>query len=339
MTLNSSFTDKARTLIRDSQNIIITNHINPDGDAMGSALGLASLLKAIGKNVAVVVPNDYPNFLKWMTGSDEVYIYEEDVKRSEELVNKADLIFHLDYNSLKRSGSLEHLFVDAPAKKIMIDHHQQPEDFTDLVYSDTGMSSTSEMIYHFAEALDLVQHLTREAAEALYTGIITDTGNFRFSSTSPETHRVAGALLELGVESQIIASRVYDANRPERLQLLARMLQKMDVLKEFNTVILSLSENDLREFNFQKGDTEGFVNYGLSMEGIELSIFLYPSHDKVKMSFRSKSNFDVNQLARTHFNGGGHMNAAGGISHESVQQNIKRIKSVLPTYAQALHGK
>ena len=339
MSLDNSLTEGARALLNSSQSILITNHINPDGDAMGSALGLAAILKAAGKPARVIVPNDYPHFLKWISGNDEVLVYEEHVEECEKLIANADLIFHLDYNSLKRSGSLEHLLVDAPAKRIMIDHHQQPDDFADLTYSDPTMSSTSEMVFHFAEALGYTHLLDKGTAEALYTGIITDTGNFRFSSTSAETHRVASHLLSLGVESQIIASRVYDSNRPERLFLLARMLQKMELLSDYNTVILSLTEKDLAEFNYQKGDTEGFVNYGLSMEGVELSVFLYPSHDKVKMSFRSKTNFNVNTLARTHFNGGGHVNAAGGVSHESVEENISRIKNVLPHYADKLRGK
>jgi phosphoesterase RecJ-like protein len=336
MKLDTALVEGVNELISTSHNILITNHINPDGDAMGSALGLASLLEAAGKKPVVIVPNEYPSFLKWMKGSDGVLNYEAHVEECEELIANADLIFHLDYNSLKRSGSLEHLLVDVSAQRVMIDHHQQPADFADLMYSDPSMSSTSEMVFHLAEALGYRDLLNKDSAEALYTGIITDTGNFRFSSTTPETHRVASALLSLGVESQIIASRVYDSNRPERLLLLARMLQKMEVLKEYNAVILSLTEKDLKDFDYQKGDTEGFVNYGLSIEGIELSIFLYPSHDKVKMSFRSKTKFDVNALARTHFNGGGHLNAAGGVSHDSVEENITRIKNVLPHYVDKL---
>ncbi len=337
MKLDQVLVDRAKALIDSSQNIIITNHINPDGDAMGSALGLASILQASGKAVKVIVPNDYPDFLKWIKGHDEVLNYEQHVEECETLLERADLIFHLDYNSLKRSGSLEHLLTRVSAKRIMIDHHQQPEDFADLMYSDSDMSSTCEMVFHFAEAMGYLDLIDLGIAEALYTGIITDTGSFRFSSTTPDTHRVASILLEKGVQSQIIASRVYDANRPERLQLLARMLRRMELLEDYNTVILSLTEKDLEELNYTKGDTEGFVNYGLSIKGVELSIFLYPSHEKVKMSFRSKTSFDVNSFAREHFNGGGHINAAGGISQASVAENIKLIKNVLPNYAEQLH--
>ena len=336
MKLDKIFLDEAQALLNSSQKIVITNHINPDGDAMGSALGLASVLKLVGKEVRVIVPNDYPEFLKWMEGSDEVINYEEHSHECEHLINSADLIFHLDYNSLKRSGSLEHLFLKAKARKIMIDHHQQPEGFADIQYSDPEMSSTCEMVYHLIESLNLLDHLGLGAAEALYTGLITDTGSFRFSSTSSVTHKVAANLLHLGVQPQIIASRVFDANRPERMFLLARMLQKMELLKDYNTVILSLSTKDLSDFNYLKGDTEGFVNYGLSIKGVELSIFLYPSHDKVKMSFRSKTNFNVNRFARNHFNGGGHINAAGGISTDTVEEIIEKIKKILPEYAETL---
>lgn len=336
MKISGEKLEQARALIEESEKIVITNHMNPDGDAMGSALALAVILKKLGKKVTVAVPNQYPKFLKWLPGSKEVLKYDYQALQVEEKIKKTDLIIHLDYNNLKRSGDLQLMLEESTAKKIVIDHHQQPDDFADVMISDSEMSSTCEMIFHFAERLNWLQYLDKDGAEALYTGLITDTGNFRFSSTTSETHRVAGKMLELGVESQVIASRIYDSNSRNRLKLLSRALEHLEVLPEFATAIITLSENDLKEFTFQKGDTEGFVNYGLSLEGVELSVFAYPKDDLVKISFRSKTDFDVNQFARQHFNGGGHRNAAGAASHEGLQSTIEKIKNALPEYANAL---
>jgi len=336
MKISDEKLDQARALIEDSKKIVITNHMNPDGDAMGSAISLAQILEQLSKEVCVAVPNQFPKFLNWLEGSDKVLRYDDQPLEIEDRLKQADLIIHLDYNNLKRSGDMQLLLEESSAKKIVIDHHQQPDEFADVMISDPEMSSTCEMIFHFAERLNWLDHLDRGGAEALYTGLITDTGNFRFSSTTAETHRVAGRMLELGVKSQEVASRVYDSNSRNRLKLLSRALERMEVLPEYSTAIITLNENDLKEFSFQKGDTEGFVNYGLSLEGIELSVFAYPKDNLVKISFRSKTDFDVNQFARQHFNGGGHRNAAGAASYEGLQKTVEKIKNALPEYANAL---
>ncbi len=338
MKMSPSTIKQCKELIATSQSIVITNHVNPDGDAIGSAVGLQLILLAFGKASTIVVPNDYPDFLKWMQGPSQPLVFLQETEVAQRAVEDADLIFHLDYNALKRSGPMEEVLTGAKAKRIVIDHHQQPDDFADVLISETTMSSTCEMVYHFATLLGMNDHISLQAAECLYTGIITDTGNFRFSGTTPVTHEVAARLLEKGVKPHEIASRVYDNNSVNRLGLLGRTLDRMTVLPEYKAVIMSLSAEDLAEFNFQKGDTEGFVNYGLSISGIALSIFLSEKEGLIKMSFRSKGDFNVNLMARQLFDGGGHVNAAGAVSELSLEATMEKIKEALPNYLNELQN-
>lgn len=323
------FTQQVRNLLSNSKKIVITNHVNPDGDAVGSALALAALLKIKGLEVKVVMPNNYPQNLKWMVGTAEVLIFEDQKEKATEIINACDLIFHLDYNSLKRSGPLEDLLTQSKAAKVIIDHHQQPEDFAQAMYSDTAMSSTCEMVFHFLSAMGWQALVNQEIAEAIYTGIATDTGNFRFASTTAATHKAAAFLIEKGVNPGVVASRVYDSNSPNRLKLLSRALDNMEVLEKLGAVIISLDTTDFNQIGYEKGITEGFVNYGLSLLDIELSVFIYQSDKGVKMSFRSKTNFDVNTFARTYFNGGGHKNAAGALSPYSFQETREKLMQYL----------
>ena len=338
MNMSPSTIEQCKQLIANSQNIVITNHVNPDGDAIGSAVGLQLILDAFGKTSTIVVPNDYPDFLKWMEGTAQPTVFEKETTLATDLVNNADLIFHLDYNALKRSGPMEEVLISAKAKRIVIDHHQQPDNFADVLISETTMSSTCEMVYHFANLLGMNSNITLNAAECLYTGIITDTGNFRFSGTTPVTHEVAARLLEKGVKPHEIASRVYDNNSVNRLGLLGRTLERMKVLPEYGAVLMSLSAKDLAEFNYQKGDTEGFVNYGLSISGIKLSIFLSEKDGLIKISFRSKGDFNVNLMARKLFDGGGHVNAAGAVSELGLEATIEKIKQEFPKYVNELQN-
>ena len=312
--------------------------MNPDGDAMGSALGLAGVLEKKGFEVQVIVPNPYPSFLYWMNGDHKVMVYETNEEACDLILKESDLIIHLDYNALHRSGAMQGILETVSAKRMMIDHHQQPDNFPDATYSDTSMSSTCEMVFHLIDGLGWADKISKKEAECLYTGIVTDPGGFRFGSTSQITHEVASRLLEMGVRPQDIASRVYDTNSQERLKLLSRALENMEIIPDFNAAIINLSKEDLKEFNFKKGDTEGFVNYGLSVSGIKLSVFLAEKDGLIKMSFRSKGDFDVNKLARKHFNGGGHINAAGGATSEGLLDTINKLKSVLPDYKTELEN-
>lgn len=336
MKINTALIEKARRLLDTSAPIVITNHVNPDGDAMGSAMGLYGVLKKSGREVKVVVPNTYPDFLKWMQGEAEVTIFEDEPQTARKIVNEAGVLIHLDYNSLKRSGPMADCLGAAKAQRIMIDHHQQPDDFVDVMFSDTKMSSTCELLYHILNQLTWSDLLEKHEAECLYTGIMTDTGSFRFNSTTAATHSVAGALLEKGVEPNEMASRVYDINTSNRLQLLSTALLGMEVLEDLPVAIIKLSAEELEKYKYKKGDTEGFVNYGLSVLGVKMSVFMAEKDGLIKMSFRSKGSFDVNRLAREHFKGGGHTNAAGGASEESLSATVTRFKEIIVDYRDAL---
>lgn len=336
MQIDSSFCQSLASLLASKPKILLTAHHNPDGDAVGSLLGLYSLLAAQGHQVELWLPNDFPVNLQFLAQHEKIQIFEADAKAGARAVAEAELIFHLDYNHLGRSGSMESALRQSAAPKVMIDHHQAPEDFAQWCLSRPEMSSTCEMVYHFAMAMQWQDYLQREGATALYLGMMTDTGNFRFSSVSPATHRAVAHLLELGVSPQEAAVAIYDSNKLSRFRLLGRLLNRMEYLADYGTVILALSQKDLDECGYERGDTEGFVNYGLSLKGVELSIFLMPRDGNFKLSLRSKGDFDVNQMARAHFKGGGHRNAAGGSSDLSLEDSLVKIKNLLVQYRDAL---
>ncbi|WP_312078031.1 bifunctional oligoribonuclease/PAP phosphatase NrnA [Chryseobacterium sp.] len=316
-----------KTLLKPENKIVILTHYNPDGDAIGSSLGLKHYLSAKGISAEVVVPNDFPKFLKWMPEAKKNIIAEYKRKVASDLIFEADVIFCLDFNSPSRIGILGDWLTKAKAKKILIDHHQQPESF-DFVYSDTIIPATCQMIYHFIEAMGDENLVNKDIADCLYTGIMTDTGGFRFRSTSATTHRIVANLIEKGADPSIISSNTWDTNTVSRLQLLALILGRIEVVNDGSVAILHLSRNELKEYGFQKGDTEGFVNYGLSILGVKMSAFFMEDlyEDFIKISFRSKDSIDVNQFSRKYFNGGGHINAAGGKSLETLMETIETFK-------------
>lgn len=315
------------TLLTQDSKIVILTHYNPDGDAIGSSLGLKHYLKVKGIHAEVIVPNDFPKFLKWMPEAKKVIIAEYKRKLASDMIAGADVIFCLDFNSPSRIGLLGDWLVKAPGKKILIDHHQQPEKF-DFVYSNTVIPATSQMIYHFIEAMNDEKLVNQDMSECLYTGIMTDTGGFRFRSTSATTHRIIANLIEHGADPAMITSNTWDTNTVSRLHLLALVLGRIEVVNDGTVAVLSLTRNELKEFGFQKGDTEGFVNYGLSIAGVKMSAFFMEDlyEDFVKISFRSKDDVDVNQFSRKYFNGGGHINAAGGKSLDSLAGTIINFK-------------
>ncbi len=316
------------TLLIPENKIVILTHYNPDGDAIGSSLGLKHYLKAKGIHAEVIVPNDFPKFLKWMPEAKKTLIADYKRKIASDLISEADVIFCLDFNSPSRIGLLGDWLTHARGKKILIDHHQQPEPF-DYVYSDTVIPATCQMIYHFIEAMDDEKLVNKDIAECLYMGIMTDTGGFRFRSTSATTHRIVANLIEKGADPAMITSNTWDTNTVSRLQLLALILGRIEVAKDGKVAILYLTREELKEYGFQKGDTEGFVNYGLSILGVKMAAFFMEDlyDDFIKISFRSKDDMDVNQFSRKYFSGGGHINAAGGKSHESLQETIETFKS------------
>ncbi|MEN1784305.1 MAG: bifunctional oligoribonuclease/PAP phosphatase NrnA [Bacteroidota bacterium] len=320
-------------LLSTSKNIVIVPHKNPDGDAIGSSLGLYHFLKFLQKESTVVVPNDFPKFLKWMPGSETILIHERQPAATQAVIERADLIFTLDLNDLSRTGSLETMLVHSEATFVMIDHHQQPSDYAKVTYSDVTMSSTCEMVYHTIAAFGEAPHITPAIAACLYTGIMTDTGSFKFSQTTEKTHRVVAHLIEKGAQNTWIHEQVFNTNTPARLHLLGTALSNLVILPEYRTAYTSLSQDELDRYQYSKGDTEGLVNYGLTLANIDFAVIFIENREEgiIKISFRSTGDFSVNDFARTHFEGGGHTNAAGGRSTATLQETIDRFERLVQT--------
>lgn len=317
---------KSKALIEGAKNIVITTHRSPDGDAIGSSLGLWHILRSLGKEVVVIVPDNYPEFLHWLPGNDAVKVFDEQKDECRSILEKADLLFSLDYNILTRTGNLAEELEKLDRPFILIDHHQQPGDYPAVTFSDTTACSTAEMIYNFAEASGWESQIGVEAGECLYTGIMTDSGSFRFPNVSAGTHHIVAKLIDQGVEHSKIHQNVYDNNLLNRLKLIGYALsEKLEQIDGTKAAMIILSREELARFNFQPGDTEGLVNYALSIKGINLAIFAREGSNIVKLSFRSIGKFDVNKFARTYFNGGGHMNAAGGAIDLSLEEVEKKL--------------
>ncbi|MFD1015930.1 DHH family phosphoesterase [Winogradskyella rapida] len=328
-----------KDLLSSPKAIVIVPHRNPDGDAMGSTLALYHYLKQHHHKVTVIAPNDYPDFIKWLPGDDTVLKHETQPQVCNALLQDAQLIFTLDFNAFHRTGPLmAEALEKATATMIMIDHHQQPDDYATYMYSDVSMSSTCEMVYNFIEMLDDLACITADIATCLYLGIMTDTGSFRFPATTHRTHEVIGQLIAKGANNSQIHNNTFDTNSYSRLQLLGRALQNLKVIPELRTAYITLTQAELDAFNYKKGDTEGFVNYALSLKGIIFAaIFIESQQDKIiKISLRSKGDFSVNTFSRNHFNGGGHTNAAGGRSETDMETTVNNFISILPQYKDEL---
>ncbi|WP_179333076.1 DHH family phosphoesterase [Winogradskyella costae] len=329
-----------KNLLKTPKDIVIVPHRNPDGDAMGSTLALYHYLKLYNHNAIVIAPNDYPDFLKWLPGDDTVLKFEMQQDECTTLINNADLIFTLDFNAFHRAGNqMAEVLESSTAIKIMIDHHQQPDDYAKYTYSDISMSSTCEMVYNFIEMLGDDDKINAIIATCIYVGIMTDTGSFRFPATTSRTHQVIGNLIDKGADNSQIHNNIYDTNSYSRLQLLGRAMQNLKVMPELRTAYMTLSQSELDEFNYKKGDTEGFVNYALSLKDIIFAaIFIESQQDQIiKISLRSKGEFSVNEFSRAHFNGGGHTNAAGGRSDDDMATTLNKFISILPQYKQDLN--
>ncbi|MDX1277964.1 bifunctional oligoribonuclease/PAP phosphatase NrnA [Oceanihabitans sediminis] len=327
-----------KSLLSTPKKIVIVPHKNPDGDAIGSTLGLYFYLLKYQHEAQVIAPNDYPDFLKWMPNEDSVLKYDTQKEESDKLINHADIIFTLDFNALNRTGDMETVLASTESIKIMIDHHQQPENYALYTYSDVSMSSTCEMVYNFIDMLGDINKVDANIATCLYTGIMTDTGSFRYPSTTATTHKVIADLIEKGAQNAQIHNAIYDTNSYSRLQLLGCALSNLKVLPEYRTAYITLSQQELNDFQYKKGDTEGFVNYALSLQNIIFAaIFIEDQQQNIiKISLRSKGDFSVNEFSRAHFSGGGHTNAAGGRSESSLEETIENFISILPSYKNIL---
>ncbi|MFY7672379.1 DHH family phosphoesterase [Tenacibaculum sp. MEBiC06402] len=316
------------------RNIVIIGHKNPDGDAVGSTLGLKHYLDFKGHKAQVLMPNEFPDFLHWIPGVETVYRFDRQNNQSVKALKKSDIIFLLDFNALHRVGDdMQNTLEKYENDFALIDHHQQPDDF-EYMYSDTEICSTCQMVYNFIEMMGDVDLIDKNIATCLYTGIMTDTGSFRFKSTTSRTHRIIADLIDKGAENDRIHSKVYDANTFSRLQLLGQSLSNLQVLPDYKTAFITLSQEEKNKFNYEKGDTEGVVNYALSLKGIVFAAIFIEDIEQgiVKISFRSKGSFSVNKFARAHFNGGGHDNAAGGRSTTSLDETVAEFKSLLSNY-------
>lgn len=324
-------------LLEVPSRIIVTSHYNPDGDALGSSLALTSYLLKKGHKVSMILPNDFPDFLNWMPGIEDTLIYFHKSKTADELIANASVIFCLDYNAIPRVNLFADKLFAAKGIKILIDHHLQPEDHFDHSFSVINTSSTSELIFDFIVAMDDYSLIDRDIAVNLYVGIMTDTGSFSFACNYPHTYEVVSKLVQKGVDTERAHRLVYDTYSEGRMRLLGFCLsERMVVLHESATAYIWLNKSDMDRFNFKAGDTEGVVNYALSIKDISFAAFFTEKSDRIRISFRSKGNFSVNDFARDHYQGGGHRNAAGGDSYMSMEQTLSAFEALLPGYKDEL---
>lgn len=325
--------------ILDAEKIVITSHKSPDGDSVGSSLGMLRFIRALGKEATICHPDESPAFINWLKNGDEIIDFDHDEERVITEMMSADLIFCLDYNGAGRMGKeMGAILLEATGKKIMIDHHPNPENHFDLSASHPEVCSTSQLIIEVIVESGNEQLLNQSIGTPLYLGIVTDTGSFRFSSVTARTHELIAKLIENGVKQAEVHENTFDHNRLDQMKLRGYAIaEKLEVMTEEQLAIVALSEADLERFNYIKGDTEGLVNLALSIDGVSVAVMMTESDGKVKMSFRSMGSIVVNQFAADHFEGGGHINAAGGISFLSLEETIEKVKFLAPNYFGKTH--
>jgi phosphoesterase RecJ-like protein len=313
---------------------VIVTHFKPDADALGSSLGLCGYLKKKGHSVTVITPSDYPDFISWMPGNNDVVVFHRDrAAITNTFIQNADIVFCLDFNSLKRINEMGEMVEKSPAKKALIDHHLEPEKFAEFEHWDTAAASTAELVFLLIKDLGDEDLIDPNIANCLYAGIMTDTGSFRHPNTTPQVFEVASCLVKKGADPARVSKLIYDTNTIERLRLMGFVLsEKLQVLPEFRTAIITLNGEELKKYGSQTGDTEGLVNFGLSIKGIRMSVMISDRKENIKLSFRSLGEFSVNDFARKHFEGGGHKNAAGGQTNLTLDQTLKKLIELLPQY-------
>ena len=322
--------------------VVIVSHVSPDGDAIGSSLGLWHFLNSQDKNVHVIVPNAFPDFLKWMPGAKEVIQYNRYKEFADKLIMEADVICCLDFNVLSRIDEMEEIVRVSPGRKMIVDHHLYPGDFARIVISHPQISSTSELVFRLICQLGNFSDITKEAAECIYTGMMTDTGGFTYNSNDREIYLIIGELLSKGIDKDEIYRKVFNTHSEGRLRLMGYVLyEKMQVFPQFNAALITLTREEQKKFQYKKGDTEGFVNMPLSMKGICFSVFLREDTEKdmIKVSLRSVGTFPCNEVATEFFNGGGHLNASGGEFYGPMEEAVALFKQALVKYEDLLLGK
>lgn len=327
--INNDLVVNARKLIDNAHHIVIIGHVSPDGDAVGASLALYHYLKEINLESTVIYPNRYPAFLNWMPGIDAAVIMEENHQLAVQLFKQADLICCVDFNSINRVNGMKPLIEQSSAKRIMLDHHTGPEEFCDVNISESQLSSTSELLFRLICRFSDFKLINSEMATCIYTGMMTDTGAFTYNSNNPEIYTIIHELLEKGVNKDAIYRRVYNTYSEDRMRLMGYCLnKKMTIYDKYHASVMVLTEDEQNIYNYQVGDSEGFVNLPLQIGNIDLSIFLRQDKDKIKMSFRSQGNLAVNKMAGE-FGGGGHVNAAGGTSSESMEFTLRKLEHVI----------
>ncbi|MFM7080000.1 MAG: DHH family phosphoesterase [Bacteroidota bacterium] len=331
--------ERLRSFLKTKRKIVVTTHHRPDGDAMGSSLALGLFLEHSGHEVSVVTPSDYPDFLNWLPGQHLVLSFDKDSHACIENVTNAEGIFCLDFNTPGRVEKLAPALIDSKAFKILVDHHLDPSDFCDITFSFPESCATSELIYHLITNLGTQEQLTSSMGSCLYTGIMTDTGSFRFSSMTADTHRIIASLIESGVTNHEVHENIYDNFSIDRTRFLGYCInEKLHFLPEYKAAYIAISNRELEQFNHLPGDTEGIVNFALGIKGVRLAAFFCERDGMVKISFRSKGDFSVKEMASMHFFGGGHANASGGKSTDGLQMAVQKFLDILPSYADRLNA-
>jgi bifunctional oligoribonuclease and PAP phosphatase NrnA len=321
----------SKLLATKNKNITIVSHVNPDGDAVGSTMGLYHFLKNdLQENVHVILPGNFPTFLAWIPGSDNIIIAEKDKNRAFECIERADIIFCLDFNDTQRTGILSQPLQGAAADKFLIDHHPNPKDEFKYQISDIHVSSTAELVYELIVSLGKQHLIDITIAQCLYTGIVTDTGSFSYACNNPRTYYITGHFINLGLDGEHIHRLVYDNYSEDRIRLIGQSLsQNLKTLPDYGTAYIFLSQSDLQRYNYSEGDSEGVVNYALSIKGVSLAAIFIERKDLIKISFRSEGDVNVNYLARQYFDGGGHKNASGGSSKQSLSSTIEYFEQLI----------
>lgn len=321
--------------IESVNDIVIVSHISPDGDAIGSSLALANFLNTLEKNVTVIVPTAYPDYFRWMPGATDILVYADQKEQSDEKIKNTELIFALDFNVLKRIGDMAFVVADAAAKKILVDHHIEPGNFANVVISYPEMTSTAEMVFRLICRMGYFTEMTKECAECIFVGLMTDTGSFSFNSNQSEVYSIVSELIKKGVDKDEVHRRVYDNYSENRFRLLGYMLSnKLKMYPEYGAALMCLTKEELDRFNYQPGDIEGFVNMPLSIKGVVFTALFKEDGEKIRMSFRSQGNVPVNEFASEYFMGGGHKNAAGGQLFVSMEEAVRVFEEKLPTLEQ-----
>ncbi len=323
--------------IENADNIVIITHVGPDGDAMGASLGLWHFLMTLEKTPQVIVPTPFPNFLAWMPGANKTLVYKFDKEKADEHIQKADLIFLLDFNAASRMDKMADAVLASKARKVMIDHHLQPENIANIIISYPEISSTSELIFRLICRMGHFSDINLGCAECVYTGMMTDTGGFTYNSNHEEIYSIIYELIKLGVDKDDIYRRVYNTFSADRMRLMGYCLyKKMKIYPEYQAALITLTQRELHEFNYDNGDAEGFVNIPLSIQGINFTVFMREDPDKIKVSLRSQGSFPTNKFAAEIFGGGGHLNASGGESFTSLDEAVRKFEEALPLYTEFL---